>query len=193
MSIFWQHVGFANSNRDLPKTIGNSKSGLIYFTTNDLCPDIKFTETIISNEVISCLSNFSNMKFQVWGLPVGAEKTLSVASPGDYLMLLDTNSTKGIFRYIGKILAVLPGRHPELSFKLWSESKFPLIVFTDGDLIAYPWQRFLQDFGYGSGLLPMGRTWRISDEAFQRGPAPDDDTFFRYVTDDYKIECSHII
>jgi hypothetical protein len=123
--------------------------------------------------------------FQIWGLPTGARQTLSKLETGDYLMLLDTDADWGSFRYIGRVLYYLPGEHWELSLHLWKERKFPLIVLLRGQLIRYPWFRFLNDFKFGLGMKPMGRTYRISEKSFGEGPATNDSVFFEYVTNKF--------
>jgi hypothetical protein len=60
---------------------------------------------------------------------------------------------------------------------LWKETTFPIIVLLRGGLVSYPWVRFLSDFGYGSGLKPMGRTHRISKKAIAESRFGDEETF----------------
>jgi hypothetical protein len=63
-----------------------------------------------------------------------------------------------------------------------------LSLFVRGQLINYPWSRFLADFKYGPGMKPMGRTYRISAKAFSEAPATGDDQYFTYLLEHYLAE-----
>ncbi len=54
-----------------------------------------------------------------------------------------------------------------------------------GHLITYYWPRFLQDFKFGPGMKPMGRTYRISAKAFAQAPVTGEDQYFTYVTQEH--------
>jgi hypothetical protein len=191
MSVFWQHVGDANLFRDGPRTIGTPYKGLREFTLSDIEPHLSPVSPPQAAEMKRNFERISDTKFQIWGLPTGAVTALSKAQPGDYLMLLDSNAEWGGFRYIGELLYKLPQEHWQLSSFLWKESKFPLIVLLRGNLIAYPWEQFLSDFQYGAGFRPMGRTYRISAQAFSRGPATTDQGFLDYVVAHYPPPAPH--
>jgi hypothetical protein len=132
MSVFWQHVGNSNARRDLPRTIGTPRTGLREFHVDDVRPFLSAVSPIQDGSLQRNLSRIGQSAFQIWGLPAGAKSTLSKMTTGDYLMLLDTNSEWGAFRYIGRVLHYLPAEHWELSLHLWKERSYPLIAFCAG-------------------------------------------------------------
>lgn len=111
---------------------------------------------------------------------------------GDYLLLLDTNAEGGAFRYFGRVLYRLPSEQWHLSSYLWKESTYSIIVLTRGHLIKYPWIKFLGDFGYGSGLKPMGRTYRIAKQTMSNSRFTDEGTFYETITAEYAAQMGHL-
>jgi hypothetical protein len=183
--VFWQHVGDELSRRDFPRTLGTAQTGLREYRLEQIRPHLVDLPAPQASELERNLLRIGNSTFQIWGLPTGAAKTLSKMETGDYFMALDTNQEWGAFRYIGRVLYYLPSEQWQLSLHLWKERKFPLILLMTGNLIAYPWQRFLSDFRYGAGLRPMGRTFRISDESFANGPCSTDTEFFDHIVSQF--------
>jgi hypothetical protein len=185
VSVFWQHVGDQLSQRDFPRSLGTPQSGLREFRVADVRSHMSDLSPIQASDLERNLLRIGTSTFQIWGLPTGAAQTLSKMETGDYFMTLDTNAEWGAFRYIGRVLYYLPGEHWNLSLHIWNERKFPLIVLLRGILVAYPWQRFLSDFKYGEGLRPMGRTFRISEKSFAKGPCATDAEFFDHIVSQF--------
>lgn len=165
MTVFWQHVGAENSARDFPRTIGTPRTGLCEFSISDVRRHLSELGPLQLPELTRNFDRIGGTRFQIWGLPAGAKDILKKMITGDYLLLLDTNGEDGAFRYFGRVLYRLPSEHWDLSMHLWGEGKFPIIVLLRGNLVSYPWFKFLSDFSYGSGLKPMGRTHRIAKKA----------------------------
>jgi hypothetical protein len=163
MTAFWQHVGAANSAK---------------FSTDDVAHQLSELGPLQQAELSRNFDRIGKTKFQIWGLPTGAKDILKKMITGDYLLLLDTNGEGGAFRYFGRVLYRLPSEHWDLSANLWKESTYPIIVFLRGSLVAYPWLKFLSDFGYGSGLKPMGRTYRIAKAAVGNSRFGNEEIFY---------------
>jgi hypothetical protein len=178
VTVFWQHVGLANSARDFPRTIGTSIGGLCEFSIDDVRHHLNELGPLQQSELVRNFNRIGTTKFQIWGLPTGAKDTLKNMITGDYLLLLDTNGEEGAFRYFGRVLYHLPSEHWDLSMHLWKERTFPIIVFLRGTLGSYPWFKFLSDLAYGSGLKPMGRTYRIAKKAIERSRFGEEAAFY---------------
>jgi hypothetical protein len=185
MAIFWQHVGDQNSKRDFPRTIGTTRLGLRQLSVGVIEPNLDDAGPIYNTENRRRLKEIEREAVQIWGLPSGASPAFAKMDTGDHLMLLDSNGFGGAFRYIGKIIVALKGQNRDISFKLWTEHKFPLIVILQGTLVDYAWEQFLKDFNFGMGFRPMGRTYRISQKAFSSAIVNTDYDFVDYVTTKY--------
>jgi hypothetical protein len=185
MSVFWQHVGQQNSADDFPRSLGTPPNKLQFFPPSYVREHLSNLNPLEAGLVEKRLSDLEGKRFQIWGLPSGADRVLSKIQPNDYFMVLDTNALEGAFRYIGRVLYYVPGRQWDLSQWLWKSQKYPLILLLQGELIEYPWSRFLSDFKFGVGMKPMGRTYRISEKAFDAGPTSTDGGFFRYLTSQF--------
>jgi hypothetical protein len=185
MSVFWQHVGQQNAARDFPRTLGTPEARLRFFRSSEVRDHLSDLNPLEMGRIEKKFADLGGTQFQIWGLPSGADRALSKIEPKDYFMVLDTNAEGGAFRYVGRVLCYLPGRQWDVSQWLWGSQKYPLILLLEGELIEYPWPRFLTDFKFGVGMKPMGRTYRISEQAFRAGPASTDGGFFRYLTAEF--------
>jgi hypothetical protein len=185
MSVFWQHVGIANSQRDFPLTLGTPSTGVQEFRVVDVEPYVLSTNTIERLELERGFERIRSSTFQIWGFPNGAEAVLSKMKTGDFLLLLDTNAEAGAFRYFGRVLQILLSKQWDLSQKLWNKNKYPIITFMAGRQIHYPWQIFLNDFGYGLGLKPMGRTYRVANEVLAASKYRTDHEFYDQIIEEY--------
>lgn len=143
MTVFWQHVGAANSARDFPRTIGKTPTGLCEFSTDEVRHRLSELGPLQAAEVARNFERIGKTTFQIWGLPTGAKDVLKKMITGDYLLLLDTNGEGGAFRHFGRVLYLLPAEHWDLSMHLWKRKSYPIIVFLRGCLVAYPWLKGL--------------------------------------------------
>lgn len=184
-TVFWQHVGAANSARDFPRTIGTPRAGLCEFSADEVQDHLSELGPLQQAELARNFDRIGKTRFQIWGLPTGAKDILKKMITGDYLLLLDTNGEGGAFRYFGRVLYPLPSEHWDLSMHLWKEVTFPIIVFLRGSLVEYPWLRFLSDFDYGTGLKPMGRTYRIAKKAIANSRFGDEAAFYEDVITEF--------
>jgi hypothetical protein len=187
MTVFWQHVGAANSARNFPRTVGIPSKGLREFSTSDVRSLLNGLGPLQQSELERNFDTIGTTKFQIWGLPTGAKEILEKMNSGDYLLLLDTNGEGGAFRYIGRILYRLPSEQWDLSKHLWKDTSYPIIVLLRGHLIEYPWVSFLADFHYGSGLRPMGRTYRIAKKAIAESRFGNEAMFYNKVLEEFHV------
>jgi hypothetical protein len=185
MTIFWQHVGKLNSQRDFPLTIGQPNVGLKQFRSVYIEEFIQTKDPHDDLEIQRNFGRIGNSPFQIWGFPAGAAGKIDKLKRSDLILLLDTDGEGGKFCYIGKCIFKLPSTYPELSQALWGDPKFPIIVLLLGHLINYPWLMFLRDFQYGPGLKPMGRTHTISDEALLNSEYADEAKFYQSIVEKF--------
>jgi 5-methylcytosine-specific restriction protein A len=165
MTIFWHHVGDQLSKRDFPRTIGTTKIGLREFSLKDIKDQIEEHVGPEHAELQDGYDRIGSSTFQIWGVPTGAKTALKNLKTGDWLLLLNSSESYGYFEYFDRVLLKVPGQQWKLSFKLWGEGKFPIILCLKGKLIRYPWPEFVEDMGYGSGLKGMGRVHSIGKAA----------------------------
>ncbi len=181
MAIFWHHVGDQLSKRDFPRTIGSQRFGLREFKLEDVESDIDEGVGFQLNELKDGYARIGSSTFQIWGVPTGAKTALNKLRTGDWLLLLNSSEDYGFFEYCGRVLLRVPGEQWKLSYKLWGEQKFPIILFLKGTIVYYPWPEFVNDLGYGTGLKGMGRVHSISEKALANSRFGSEYSFMSYV------------
>ena len=175
MTVFFQHVGEAGGARDFPKTIGTPRNGLRHFDFAEL---ESFLSHLPSSEVEQLREDTVARApdgFQIWGIPSGAKSVLRDFRSGDYLLLLEAVGPGGTFAYVGRAIAKPSQECFELSFHLWGEQRFPLIVFLKGNLTSYRWFNFCDNLGYKQHWNPAGNTYRVQHERLLTSPFGDED------------------
>jgi hypothetical protein len=160
---------------------------LCKFSVDDLRHRLDDLGPLQKSEVARNFERIGTTIFQIWGLPAGAKDILEKMIIGDCFLPLDTNGEGGAFRYLGRVLYRLPSEHWQLSHHLWKDSSYPIIILLRGNLVAYPWPKFLSDFGYGSGLKPMGRTYRIAKRALELSRFGDEATFYDRIPSEFPV------
>ncbi|WP_281983876.1 hypothetical protein [Thalassorhabdomicrobium marinisediminis] len=157
MKFFMQHIGEVLSQRDFPRTLGNSNK-LVYFDTNELLNWPELAENFSAND-IKALER-ENDPFQIWGLPIGARNYTKQMQQGDALMLLGSAKT---CEYIGEIFHKLTFSNREVSQRLWGEPKFETIVLLKkSQFIMLDWSKFLDRVGYSPTYELRGATSRVA-------------------------------
>ncbi len=182
MTVFWHHVGDDLSKRDFPLTIGSQKIGLREFDFDDIMPYIDEIVGPSQREFQDSKDRIGSSKFQIWGIPSGAKSALKNLKLGDTFLLLNTDQSYGFFEYSGRVLCRLPSEQWRLSFKLWGERKFPLIVLLRGNLIHYPWPNFLDDMSYGAGFKGMGRVHTIAKPRLSETRFGSEESFLEHLS-----------
>lgn len=100
MSIYYQHIGEVLWQRDAPKSIGTTKTGVKRFEMSDIEPFLSHLEPFELLMICSKLVEFAPTGFQIWGIPEGARGVLANMSTGDFLMLLESSD----FKYVGQVI-----------------------------------------------------------------------------------------
>lgn len=167
MTVYYQHIGEQMSARDFPRTIGTSKIGLIEFHWEDIVDHLDHLDAEEGEILRAQTREFAPDGFQVWGIPSGAKSVIRALTIGDYLLLLETVGPGGSFAYVGRVVGRPSKECSDLSFHLWGEFRFPLIVFLKGALTSYPWFAFCEAFGLSKNWNPAGRTNRITEERWR--------------------------
>lgn len=173
MAIFYQHIGQSLWRRDAPKSLGDDEGSLRRFDMDDV---EKFLSDLPPPE-LQALRNMTGevapTGFQIWGLPSGAGPTLRSMTAGDSLLLLERDE----FRYVGQVLHRLSEPSWMLSNHIWGEQRFPIIVFLQGHMIRYPWERFKSEFGFASNYGMRGNTMKLSGDRVRISRFGSEDAF----------------
>lgn len=160
MTIYFQHVGEANSNRDFPRTLF-SRGELHQFKFEDVAPYLEhLPEAELQRLSRLCVKDAPD-GFQIWGIPSGAKTILKNFIEGDQLLLVKSITFGGAIEYSGRVIAIPRGECFDLSQHLWAEARFPLICFLVGEQVRFPWPVFLEAFDFKSNWNPAGRIWRL--------------------------------
>lgn len=173
MSIYYQHIGEKLWARDAPRSIGYGSGGVRRFTYNDVEP---FLDHLPPHEVLQIRSKIEELAptgFQIWGLPSGAAQVLNSMKTGDFLLLLESTD----FRYAGQVIHRVSDECRDLSTHVWKEQGFPLIVFLQGEMIAYEWNAFKDEFALAAKYHMRGNTARLADERVASSPSGDEEGF----------------
>lgn len=170
MAIYFQHVGEAGAKRDFPKSIGAASNETVKFNFGDISDYVVGYSPAEQDEIRQATEARSPNGFQIWGIPSGAKSILRNFSVGDHLLLLESITEGGYFRYAGKAVALLKFDQYKLSQHLWGEPRFPIILFLDGAMINHSWHKFCEEFGYKKNWNPAGNTYEIKSKRIIESP-----------------------
>jgi hypothetical protein len=160
MTIYYQHVGEGMAQRDFPRTLGTARSGVKRFTLDEVRPFIEALNPLEVAEISDSVQELAPTGFQIWGIPSGAMHVLEHMRTGDFLLLLESTD----FTYCGQVIHRVSEQLHSFSLHLWGEARFPIIIFLQGELVAYPWSDFIQDFKFAQNYHMRGNTMSISSE-----------------------------
>lgn len=182
MTIYFQHVGEANSNRDFPRTLF-SPEGLQRFMFQEVEP---YLQHLPKDELVR-LAAVCNVEapdgFQIWGIPSGAKSILKNFVEGDHLLLLKSITFGGAFEYSGRAVGIPREECFDLSRYLWGEARFPLICFLVGKQVHFPWPLFLDAFGFQPNWDPAGMTWRLLPKRVKESKFGSEDEVVRAIAE----------
>jgi hypothetical protein len=180
MTIFFQHVGEANSNRDFRKTLFDG-GGLIRFTFDNVEPYLQHLPKSELTPLAELCEAEAADGFQIWGIPSGAKSVLKIFVEGDQLLLLKSITYGGAIEYSGRAVGIPRQECFELSQHLWGDARFPLICFLIGSRVHYPWLVFLESFGFKSNWDPAGMTWRLLPKRIKESRYGTEDEVIRAI------------
>ncbi len=135
MTVYYQHIGERLSARDFPRSLGTLTDGLKRFRFEDV---EEFLYHLSPLEIADFKSNTQQLAptgFQIWGIPSGAQRVVAHMQTGDYLMLLESTD----FTYCGQVIHRVSDLCHDLSYDIWGEQRFPIIIFLQGEMISYGW------------------------------------------------------
>lgn len=181
MTIYFQHVGEANSNRDFPKTLF-TRDGLRQFTFAEVEPYLEHLPNDERTRLADVCAAEAADGFQIWGIPSGAKSVLKHFVEGDQLLLLKSITHGGAIEYSGRAVGIPRRECFELSRHLWGEARFPIICFLIGEQVHFPWPVFLETFGFKSNWDPAGMTWRLLPSRVQASRYGSEAEVIRAVT-----------
>ena len=158
MTVYYQHIGEKLAARDFPRSLGDEVGGLKRFNFEYI---EEFLQHIPPYEVSSIKAKITTLAptgFQIWGIPSGAMRVLHRMDTGDFLMLLESE----YFRYVGQVIHRVSDMCYDLSYDVWGEQRFPIIVLLQGELIRYPWVDFRDEFSFAENYHMRGNTMSLS-------------------------------
>ena len=176
--IYYQHIGEKLWARDAPKSIGTNLSGLKRFDWNYIEPDLSHLEPFEQLTIRSKIAELAPTGFQIWGIPSGAGRVLSKMDTGDFLMLLESTD----FAYVGQVIHRISQPCWELSYRIWGEQRFPLIVLLQGELISYGWEDFKEHFGLSPRFGMRGNTMLLKEERVVGSPSGSEEAFISTIS-----------
>jgi hypothetical protein len=159
MTIYYQHIGEKLWTRDAPQSIG-TPTGVRRFTIQDIESFLGHLEPFELLSIYRVVEDLAPTGFQIWGIPEGARDVLAPMVSGDFLLLLESTD----FRYVGQVLHRTSQPCWDLSRHIWGESRFPLIILLQGEMITYEWKQFATDFEFASNYHMRGQTMRLANE-----------------------------
>ena len=157
MTVYYQHIGERLSARDFPRSLGTPTDGLRRFRFEDVEGFVQHLNPLEIADIKSKTQHLSPTGFQIWGIPSGAQRVLNNMETGDYLMLLESTD----FTYCGQVIHRVSDMCHDLSYDIWGEQRFPIIIFLQGEMISYGWDTFVEDFGFASNYHMRGNTANI--------------------------------
>lgn len=176
MTIYFQHVGQDNAERDFPETIGQENE-LLKFKLEDIEKYLIDSNLPEISDVRDKIARLAPDGFQIWGIPAGAEPMLKSMQTGDHLMLMPSKE----FKYCGEVIHRFSGLNHELSNALWGEEKFPIIILLRGDWISFEWKIFKETFGYKENWELRGKAWRLSPTKIADSSFQTEDAFISHI------------
>lgn len=160
MTVYYQHVGERMAQRDFPRTLGTPDVGLKRFVFDELRSFLQDLNPLELAEIEDKVSELAPTGFQIWGIPSGAMHVLERMKTGDFLLLLESTD----FTYCGQVIHRVSEQLHGLSVHLWGEARFPIIIFLQGELIAYAWSDFRREFVFAGNYHMRGNTMSLSAE-----------------------------
>lgn len=173
MTIYYQHIGEKLSARDFPKSLGTVGDGLRRFTFEDIEEFINHLNPLEILDIQGKASQLAPTGFQIWGIPSGAQKVLAHMQTGDYLMLLESTD----FAYCGQVIHRITDMCHDLSYDIWGEQKFPIIIFLQGEMISYGWDEFVGHFSFAPNYHMRGNTMSLLKNRVAESPSQTEETF----------------
>lgn len=144
MTVYYQHIGERLSARDFPRSLGTPTNGLKRFQFKDAEEFLQHLNPLEIADIKSKTQQLAPTGFQIWGIPSGAQRVVTNMQTGDYLMLLESTD----FTYCGQVIHRVSDLCHDLSYDIWGEQRFPIIIFLQGELISYGWDEFVEDFSF---------------------------------------------
>jgi len=160
MTVYYQHIGEQMAARDFPRSLGTPTSGLKRFSFEDVEEFLQHLNPLEIADIKSKSRELAPTGFQMWGIPSGAQRVLAKMQTGDFLMLLESTD----FTYCGQVIHRVTDLCYDLSYDIWGEQRFPIIVLLQGEMISYGWGEFLEDFNFASNYHLRGTTANIRTE-----------------------------
>lgn len=165
MNIFFHHVGKQGAEEDFPKTIFNQVE--IGTVQNNISDELPLKKVLIDD----LLHAFPSKKFNVWGVPAGAAKTIKKLSIGDYVFFVESISnsvhSSGSIPALGKIEVFHYIELPQLSSALWGRGKYVYLFFFNTIEIDLTWDQFCSYLGYKENYDPRGLFCPIAENRFE--------------------------
>ena len=173
MTIYYQHIGERLSARDFPRSLGTPTDGLKRFQFEDVSEFLDHLNPLEIADIKSKTQNFAPTGFQIWGIPSGAQRVLANMQSGDYLMLLESTD----FTYCGQVIHRASDLCYDLSFDIWGEQRFPIIIFLQGELVSYGWDEFSEHFSFKPNYHMRGNTMSLSAERVSNSSSGNEEAF----------------
>jgi hypothetical protein len=173
MTVYYQHIGERLSARDFPRSLGTQSSGLKRFNFGDVAEFLDHLNPFETSEIKSKMQDFAPTGFQIWGIPSGAQSVIANMQTGDYLMLLESTD----FTYCGQVIHRVSDLCHDLSYHIWGEQRFPIIIFLQGEMISYGWDEFKEDFDFAFKYHMRGHTANISPVRMANSNFQNEDKF----------------
>jgi len=92
---------------------------------------------------------------------------------GDYLMLLESTD----FTYCGQVIHRVSDMCHDLSYDIWGEQRFPIIIFLQGEMISYGWDEFVENFGFAPNYHMRGNTANIGPDRMAKSKFENEENF----------------
>lgn len=173
MTIYYQHIGEPLWRRDAPLSIGTEQGGIKRFGWADIAPFLGDLDEYEFQLIQAKIEELAPTGFQIWGIPSGATYVLKNMETGHFLMLLE----KSHFRYTGQVIHRITLPQRLLLNQIWGESKFPIIILLQGELISYEWAEFKKEFGIKPNYDLRGSTANLSEARILQSRFQTEDAF----------------
>ena len=135
-------------------------------------------------EFTEYVQEHSSIGHQIWGIPSGASQIYGRLEPGDHWLLLDSPRYGGGIQYVGRVDFKVSGKQFLLSKELWTEARFPHIFLMHGQMVFFPWEKFLKHFSYNENYDPRGHILGIARNRFRDSSTKSEIDFVHYLTDE---------
>jgi len=161
MDLFYHVVGLEGS-KDFKKTVAKKWQWSEIESALDLDED---TVSHLKRKTDKTLGS----RFNIWGVPSGAEKIWKLMREEQAYLLLITSIAihNSSILYGGKVSIVVPGHQWDLSERLWQSKTFPLICFFQTEHLATDWESFREAAGYLENYRPPALLYRLRPDRAQ--------------------------